>query len=191
MSPARSGVVSPNRQRVLDHVRLNPGCSLQDVTDAMGLTRTSVVHHLRALVHRGEIGTERQGRRLLHFASSSPLPGPRSLLGMLRVDSTRRVVEAVHADPTRSVRSLARLLGLTPHTVRWHLGRLEREGLLQVHGRVLGPRRIDLHPAMRQALGQVEAAAPTPAPEGLAAAVAGAPGLAGPAGPRLRLPPPA
>jgi predicted transcriptional regulator len=149
--------VNPNRQRILDFIKANPGCSRQDIADAVGLTRTAVAHHFQTLRRADLAGCQRQGRRLLHFPVL-PLPAPPTLLGLLRLDGARRVLEALAADPERSVRSVARHLGMAPHSVRWHLARFEREGLLANRRSLVGPRRFEIDPRVRALLGPAAAA---------------------------------
>lgn len=151
MSRRDESPVSPNRERVLAFIAANPGCSRQDIADAVGLNRTAVAHHVATLRRCNLAGCQRQGRRVLHFPVLG-LPAAPTLLGLLRLDGARRVLLALAEDPNRSVRALARALGIAPHSVRWHVARFEREGLVQVHGGLVGPRRFELNRAVLELL---------------------------------------
>ncbi len=75
----------------------------------------------------------RHGRAMLHFPLHVDAP-QRSLLGVLRQETARSILEALRGDPSLSGRALARRLQITPKAVRWHIKRLRTEGILEDPG---------------------------------------------------------
>jgi len=124
----------PSQQRILDVVAARPGASVQQISEEVGLTRTSTLHHLRRLARRGAVLAVRQGRRLTHFPASIRESSQHTLLGLMHVLTARLLVEALAQDPEVSWRRLAQRLGVTPRAVRWHVRRLQEDGLLRVEG---------------------------------------------------------
>lgn len=142
---------NPNRRRVLEAIQENPGICLQELVDLLGLTRTSLSHHLRALQNMRLVATVRQGRRLLVFPHSVNRPAERSVLGLMRLASARTVLMGLYNDPTMSFRKLAKQLGMTPHSVRWHVNRLSSQGLIHVLSMGRG-HTVHFHPGVRASL---------------------------------------
>jgi predicted transcriptional regulator len=145
---------SPNRRRILLHIQAHPGSCLQEIADSIGLTRTALAHHLRALERDALVARNQQGRRVLMFPSSITRPAHRSVLGVLRQASARAVLEALYANPTESYRKVAMRLGVAPHTLRWHVQRLQEHGIIHVlrHGRTGTGHTLHFHPSVRESL---------------------------------------
>lgn len=157
MSPAPR---HPAQERILQVVTERPGVCVQDLAEALGLTRTAALHHIRRLTRDRLVSSVRQGRRVLHFLPATQQP--QSLLGLLQVHTARQVVERLLKDPGTSWRQLASQLGVTPRAVRWHIRRLEREGALRVQPSFLGPGHlVVLRPDLRALLG-LDAREPPP-----------------------------
>jgi DNA-binding transcriptional ArsR family regulator len=53
-------------------------------------------------------------------------------MAMLRLSAVRRIVQEVEREPDVSRRVLARRVGLTESSARWHLRRLKAAGALEV-----------------------------------------------------------
>jgi predicted transcriptional regulator len=149
-------IQNSTRKRVLAMVRDHPGLSLQEIANGMALTRTATTYHVRRLQKQGEIRTMRQGRTVRHFPPSVSAPAHQRMLGTLRLRMARAVVHRLAQDPTASWRSLARDLEIAPHTVRWHVKRLEESGLINVLKDEEGGHRVNFHAELRAALNDGE-----------------------------------
>jgi len=149
---SRPPIVQPSQRRLVAYLEGEPGRSIQEIADHLGVTRTAAVYHVRRLERRGLIVALEQGNRRLHFPAQDATPIQRSLLGLLRLRTARCVAEALHSDPTVGWRELARRLRLAPHTIRWHVARLEEHGLLRVSAESGRKHYASLHPDMAAAL---------------------------------------
>lgn len=158
----RADLAHPTRSRLLAYLTENPGASMTDAARHLGLHRNAIAHHLRILSSHDKITIRRQGRRSLVFPAGIEDPQKQDLMGVLRQATCRDVLAAVASDPSVSWRALAQALGVTPHTVRWHVKRLEDMGLMHVERR-LGGHHAQLHPAAADLLEQAGAFA-FPAP---------------------------
>ncbi len=138
------------RRRLLAWLEGHPGARLSDVAAFLDVTRTAAVYHVRQLERSGHVRVVVARRQRLHFANHAH-PETQDLLGLLRLERARQIVEALREDPTLSWRRLAKQLGVTPKAIRWQIGRLEDEGLLEVRDQ--GDRhRVRLHPVVAREL---------------------------------------
>jgi predicted transcriptional regulator len=123
-----------HHQRLRELVLANPGMCLQEIADRLGLSRSATVHHVRRLIRRGVLVAVRQGRRASHFVAEHPLKtNERSLLSLIRLTTTKNILAELSREPTLAWNEIARRLRIGAHSVRWHISRLRREGVLEVH----------------------------------------------------------
>lgn len=111
----------------------------------LGVARTAVIYHVRCLVKAGVVRQVRHGRRVLHFGAGKRDPLQDTLMGKLRQDRARQVLRTLLEEPTLAWRKLASRLDVTPRTVRWHVRRLEDEGLIQIQA-AGGGHHVHVHP---------------------------------------------
>lgn len=123
------------RTRILHLVRENPGICIQELADLMHLARNAIVYHLRRLVRAGQVSATRHGRRTSYFGLDIAAKIVRDAHTIMRLRTVRCVLENLRTNPTLGWRTLAKRLKLTPHTIRWHVARLEQAGLLHVDRR--------------------------------------------------------
>ena len=68
MDAVFSALAHPSRRRILDIVRENGGCSVNDVASYFEISRIAVMKHLRVLEEAGLLISEKEGRtRRLYF----------------------------------------------------------------------------------------------------------------------------
>lgn len=138
------------RDRLLDYLHERPGCCIQDIADHLGIARTSAVHHVRVLRRDRQVVVQRKGRRVLHFPTAVDDRVHRTILAAWRLDTARAILEHLSRDPRASWRAVARSLGVTPRAVRWHLQRMQADGLLRIRRTSDGGHEAVLHPHVRQ-----------------------------------------
>ncbi|MGB0652424.1 MAG: winged helix-turn-helix transcriptional regulator [Thermoplasmatota archaeon] len=140
----------PTRAKLLLWIEERPGACIQDMADFLEVARTAAVHHVRVLVKDGYVRVVKSGRRALHYSTRVGAKPGDDLLAHLRLERARLIVDALREDPGTSWRSLAKRLDVTPRAVRWHVQRLEQEGLIQVVPKDRGARHVVvLNPALR------------------------------------------
>jgi hypothetical protein len=63
------------RQAVIDYIRSHPGCMCEDVSDAVGLSRSGTYEYLRSAVFSGQIVGRAVGRAVEYYpATEEPAP---------------------------------------------------------------------------------------------------------------------
>jgi predicted transcriptional regulator len=119
--------------RLQEIVRSNPGICLQEIANRMGLSRSATVHHVRRMVRRQLLLVVPQGRRVAHFVADQTLKSnERTLLSLLRQETTRTILDEIQKEPTVAWNELARRLNVGSHSIRWHIARLRRAGLIEL-----------------------------------------------------------
>ncbi len=111
----------------------NPGIHKVDLANQVGLSWSSVAHHLRVLERDGRINLVRVGRTV----HATPVTFTRALAGHLALvhPGTRRTLALLFSDVRgHGATDLGRQLGLTRKQVRRHLHELVRAGLAWTDG---------------------------------------------------------
>jgi DNA-binding transcriptional ArsR family regulator len=128
--PPSEALSSEVRRRLYERVRADPGLSLSDLAQRMGLSWGNTVHHLGVLRRSGLVVSLRHGRYRRWFVAGQE-PGERAQVAALRNATSARVAKAVLESPGLSQKQLADRLGMTPQAVHWHLVRLAGAGLVR------------------------------------------------------------
>lgn len=113
--------------RLLDE---QPGLSIHEVAEIVGLSRGAVRHHLSRLITQGYVAAYRQGNQRLHFTTNMP-PMRRKAVYLLRIGSLRSFVEGTIDEGRFHPGELANELGLSARSVRRALAMLEKAGLVE------------------------------------------------------------
>lgn len=138
-------------ERISALVLEKPGLNIQEISDASGIQRTAVNHHIRRMVRDGEVVRRRQGLHVLHFPRGME-PMRVKALSFLRVPSVLLVVQELHGNPAIPWGVIAQRLLVTERTVRRAVQTLEAEDLLRVERGGRGRRVCHLHPELRMVL---------------------------------------
>jgi predicted transcriptional regulator len=127
----RSVFTSNTRHLVYQRVAENPGASIQDIANLLGISHPTAAYHLKILQANGLVVAMRDGNRTRFFKRSETLTGEQQRLVVAnRGAQTRRILEVVKENPMIHRKELARLLNMPRTTVNWHVDRLIQRGLL-------------------------------------------------------------
>jgi DNA-binding MarR family transcriptional regulator len=123
---------NPNRARILEIIRAEPGIHFQDLSRKAAVGRGTLDHHLRKLVDAELVSVRRTSGYSCCFPKGAGAIDRRLMdaAPVLRSQGGRAVLEVVARRPGASSRDLAVELGLAPSTVSYHLKRLETAGLV-------------------------------------------------------------
>lgn len=159
---------NPVRARLYEVVARNPGITIQDAAEKVGIARTTASYHLRILGREGLV-VERPARKSVHYYRNDGRLSDEDQLRLqaLASDRTRHVAVLLLQRPGLQRSELARALSLSIATVNWHLRPLSERGLVREEAR--GRRRhlygtAALDTCMRLREGQVEVETPLPGP---------------------------
>jgi predicted ArsR family transcriptional regulator len=121
------------RARIYRHIQEHVGVSLKELTEALGLSTTNAVWHLRKLEDSGLVrGRKSNGAKVYYATSGGVQARDLSLASAALISANARdIVALVQRHPGVHQREVARLLGVNHGTVRWHLKKLRESGLLE------------------------------------------------------------
>lgn len=137
-------LLHPVREDLLLRVRAHPGIHESQLAREMGLRHTHVQYHLRVLSEAGILETRRFGGLKCIFELGRHSPAEKAS-AMTERGRSREVLLAVGASPGIAQRDLARQLGMSESSIKWHLDRLEGAGLVRTE-RARGAKRAWAEP---------------------------------------------
>lgn len=117
------------RARLLDALRARPGLAVVDAARAVDVDPSTALYHLRRLVDEGVAVAEGARRAARYFAVGTVPPAQR--LRIVAERESEPIIEAIRAEPGASKTRLAQRLAIARASLSWHLGRLERAGLVR------------------------------------------------------------
>lgn len=119
------------RRAIFEYIKTNPGCHLRETANALQLSTTNVLWHLRKLEESNLVA----GKKLEGYKVFYPVEGGVEAkrmglaLAVLRNPNARQVLGNIARNPGIHQREIARLLDVNHGTVRWHLKKL---GIVQL-----------------------------------------------------------
>lgn len=121
------------RSKIYRYVQDHVGASLKDITEALGLSTTNAVWHLRKLEDTGLLrGRKVNGAKVYYPTSGGVHARDLSVAGAaLTSGNARAILDVIARHPGVHQREVARLLAINHGTVRWHLQKLRNAALLE------------------------------------------------------------
>jgi predicted transcriptional regulator len=121
------------RSRIYAYVQQHVGASLKDITEALGLSTTNAVWHLRKLEDGGLVrGRKFNGAKIYYPTSGGVQARNLSIASAALTNGNARIILAfVQEHPGAHQREVARVLAVNHGTVRWHLKKLRDAELLE------------------------------------------------------------
>jgi len=128
-------MLSEPQGRVMALVTEFPGITIRQLTLPLGASHATVTYHLAALVRKGLLVRQRDGREVRHYLASEGKPS--QYLSALCRDPAKRAIVLFLAsqDTNLSVNKMARQLGLPFGFLKRTLMGLDRAGLIRLEAR--------------------------------------------------------
>lgn len=123
-------VLDGARKQIYEHIEHNPGDHLAGITKAMGISSSSVRHHLDVLEWSEHIVSHKDGKLRHYYPNRNGYRiytsgfGYKEVMAALRNPTAREMVKFLMSNERANQRDIAGALGLHPSTVNWHAGRL-------------------------------------------------------------------
>jgi predicted transcriptional regulator len=130
----------PRRAEIHELICQTPGITIPDLADASGLSRNTILHHLRMMEKEHLIVSDSSGRSVHWFENGGRYGRERkAAYSVLQDERSRDVAKFIVANPGTSQCKVAGALGLAASVITWHLQRLERAELIhrQPSGRTM------------------------------------------------------
>ncbi|HLE97976.1 MAG TPA: winged helix-turn-helix transcriptional regulator [Candidatus Thermoplasmatota archaeon] len=120
------------RRQIFTYIKDNPGVHLRAAAQALSLSTTNVLWHLRKLESANLVNSKKFEGYKVFYPSEGGVESRRRAIAssVLRNQYARAILEFVVGNPSAHQREIARALGVNHGTVRWHLRKLNEAGLL-------------------------------------------------------------
>ncbi|HJJ73597.1 MAG TPA: winged helix-turn-helix transcriptional regulator [Methanocorpusculum sp.] len=131
-------VTSSRRDTIYDFIVENSGCQESQIVLALGFSRGSVTHHLHKLEQTNHIISTQYHGTPRYYPKSSASLSQAKLAAALSRKRPAEIYRLISENPDITQRELAKISGLSEQTIRWHVKRLETDGIIQcrVEGKV-------------------------------------------------------
>lgn len=122
-----------SRRQIFEFIQENPGTHLRATAQALDLSTTNVLWHLRKLEDAELVSHKKFEGYKLFYPKEGGVETKRAAIAaaVLRNDNARGILEYVLANPGAHQREIARALDVNHGTVRWHLRKLTEADLLE------------------------------------------------------------
>lgn len=142
-SPERI-VGSPQRRRLLDLIRAEPGVSVGELKRRAGMSWGPFYHHILILQRAGLVAVRKAGRRTVFLAAESRADEMHvRAVALLKGSSVHAIATYISRHPGASMADVIGASALTPRGAYYHVRRLLEAGLVTSHSRT---RHMDLRP---------------------------------------------
>ena len=131
-------VTSSRRDAIYNFIAENSGCQESQIVSSLGFSRGSVTHHLHKLEQTNRIISTQYHGTPRYYPKSSASLSQAKLSAVLSRKRPADIYRLIAENPDITQRELAKLSGLSEQTIRWHVKRLETDGIIQcrVEGKV-------------------------------------------------------
>ncbi|MGB0652653.1 MAG: winged helix-turn-helix transcriptional regulator [Thermoplasmatota archaeon] len=134
----------PERARVHQAIQEEPGIHHNALMAKLGMGNGALRHHMDKLVSAEEIVAVRNGGFTCYFVKGTVDRRDMAAAAAVKSKGARDLLAAIRTAPGATLREAAGAAGLTPQTASYHVGRLERAGLVS---RTREGRTVRLHAA--------------------------------------------
>ena len=131
-------VTSSRRDTIYNFIVENSGCQESQIVSALGFSRGSVTHHLHKLEQTNHIISTQYHGTPRYYPKNSARLSQAKLAAALSRTRPAEIYRLISENPDITQRELAKISGLSEQTIRWHVKRLETDGIIQcrVEGKV-------------------------------------------------------
>jgi predicted transcriptional regulator len=121
------------REAIYRYLESEVGANLKELTDALDLTTTNAIWHLRKLEEGDLVRSDKfNGYRVFYPAEGGKKAKQLTISkAALSNENARAIFEYITANPGAHQRKIARALDVNHGTVRWHLKKLRKADLLE------------------------------------------------------------
>ena len=124
-------VTSSRRDAIYNFIAENSGCQESQIVSSLGFSRGSVTHHLHKLEQTNRIISTQYHGTPRYYPKNSKSLSQAKLSAVLSRKRPADIYRLIAENPDITQRELAKLSGLSEQTIRWHLKRLETDGIIQ------------------------------------------------------------
>lgn len=123
------------RRRCPDVSADDPGCSQEEIEDATGFSRGSILYNLKLLERKKIVRTAAYFRSIRYFpATVCRSETERTLRTVLTRGQPAQILRGIVATPSIRKEELAKRIGVAETPLAWHLRRFAKSGIITKSG---------------------------------------------------------
>jgi len=121
-----------NRKLIYELIKARPGICMKEISEITMIGWSSVVYHVSTLTQRDFVVASMQGRRRHLFENSRTYrPDQKKYIIASKNDAAYSIMNFIRDNPGCTQKEVSETLCISTSLVSWHIGRLEKMGLVQ------------------------------------------------------------
>ena len=123
--------VSPSSRRIQiqQYIEKHPGCSEADVVKNTGHSRNSTVHHIQKLIRENKI-RKTPYHKTVRYYSADESSAEKDIINAARAKEKPAAIMSALEKKPMTLSELESETGITVSSLRWHLAKLEEDGIV-------------------------------------------------------------
>lgn len=121
-----------NRSNIIDLVLDKPGIHFNELMRCTGLAPGNLVWHLDILCNYKVIGKKRVGQYIVYFPFYQQNPMSNIDIRLAKSKVTLKILHMIEDEPGLYTSQIARMVGLTHKTVKYHVDKLVKNDLIRI-----------------------------------------------------------
>ncbi len=130
--PSSQIMKNGTRNAIFQIVRSDPGVSLNEIVERVGLSRNAVAYHLAVFESEKLMTSVKDGKYRRYFLNGGRyVNGAKDVVAAIKNDTTLDVIRYIAQNPGTIQKEVCNAVGTSPSATSWHIRRLERVGLVE------------------------------------------------------------
>lgn len=121
------------RKIIYEYIQAHPGAHLREIARSLNLAIGDTQYHLYTLEKTGYIISKRRGLYKHFFISNVFNERQKNIIEALSRETSRKIIFLLLRRGETSQSEIAKLVKLSSSTITWHMKRLIKSGLIEVH----------------------------------------------------------
>ncbi len=130
--PSSQIMKNSSRQTIHDIVASDPGVSLNEIVERVGLSRNAVAYHLAVFESEKTMTSVKDGKYRRYFINGGAyVNGAKNVVAAIKNEKTLDVIRYITEHPGVIQKDVCSAVGTSPSATSWHIRRLEKVGLVE------------------------------------------------------------
>ena len=120
-----------NSNRILLHIKENPGCYLRQIKNDLHLSMGSMQYHLNKLENEGKIASHRRALHKHYFPIGVFNDDEKEIIRFLTLETSREIIMFITEQGSPTQTDIAKKINISSSSINWHLKRLLNSKLIE------------------------------------------------------------
>jgi predicted transcriptional regulator len=120
-----------NSNRILLHIKENPGCYLRQIKNDLHLSMGSIQYHLNKLENGGRITSQRSGLHKHYFPIGVFNDNEKEIMRFLTLETSREIIMFITEQGNPTQTDIVKKIDISSSSINWHLQRMLNSKLIE------------------------------------------------------------